>query len=121
LEAELVVDKAKLPGDLWARMMWAPKAPAGIQERPIVLVGERRRWIIGLVASVLGFLLLIALAVVRVPVVLLLVPMALALGGARYGASGRSGYYEIREDGSLGDFLGRRTPLGLSQMRRTKA
>jgi hypothetical protein len=118
---EPVLDRSTLPGDLWVRMLWAPKEAAGIQERPIVLVGERRRWQIGLVASVLGFLLLIALAVVRVPVVLLLVPMALALGGARYGASGRSGYYEVREDGSLGDFLGRRTPLGLSQMRRTKA
>jgi hypothetical protein len=116
----VVVDKSKLPSDLWVRMMWAPKEAAGIQDRPIVLVGERSRWTIGLVASVLGFVLLVALAVIHVPPALLLVPIVLALAGARYGASGRSGYYEVRKDGSLGDFLGRRTPLGLSEMRRAK-
>ena len=116
-----MVDKAKLPGDLWARMMWAPKEPAGIQDRPIVLVGNRRRWMIGLLPTVLGFLLLIALALIRAPLVLLILPMAIAVVGARYASGGQAGYYEVREDGSLGDFLGRKTPLGLSEMRRTKA
>ena len=59
-----MVDKSKMPGDLWVRMMWAPKDPAGIQDRPIVLVGDRRRWLIGLTPTILGFLLLIALALI---------------------------------------------------------
>ncbi|HEV3028716.1 MAG TPA: hypothetical protein VG457_14145 [Planctomycetota bacterium] len=116
-----MVDKSKLPGDLWVRMTWAPKEPAGIQDRPIVLVGNRRRWMIGLVPAVLGFLLLIALALIRAPLVLLILPMAIAVVGARYASGGQAGYYEVSENGSLGDFLGRRTPMGLSEMRRTKS
>jgi len=44
-----------------------------------------------------------------------------AFAAARYAAGGQAGYYKVREDGSLGDFLGRKTPLGLSEMRRIKA
>jgi hypothetical protein len=115
-----VVGKSKLPGDLWVRMMWAPKEVAGIQDQPIALVGDRRRWRIGLIPTVLGFLLVIALALIRAPLVLLILPMAIAVAGARYTAGGQAGYYEVRGDGSLGDFLGRKTPPGLSEMRRTK-
>lgn len=115
-----MVDKSKLPGDLWVRMMWAPKEPAGIQDGPIVLVGNRRRWRIGLVPAVLGFLILIALAVIRAPLVVLIIPMAIAVIGARYASGGQAGYYEVTENGSLGEFLGRKTPIGLSEMRRTK-
>ncbi len=116
-----MLDRSKLPGDLWVRMMWVPKEATGIQDRPIALVGDRRRWLIGLIPTVLGFLLLTALALIRATLVLLLLPMAIAIAGARYAAGGRAGYYEVREDGSLGDSLGRKTPLGLSEMRRTKA
>jgi hypothetical protein len=115
-----VVDKSKLQGDLWVRMMWAPKEAAGIQDRPIVLVGDRRRWRMGLIPTILGFLVVIALAVIRAPLLLLILPMAISVAGARYTTGGQAGYYEVREDGSLGDFLGRKTPLGLSEMRRTK-
>jgi hypothetical protein len=76
---------------------------------------------IGLVPAVLGFLLLIALALIRAPLVLLILPMAIAVVGARYASGGQAGYYEVSENGSLGDFLGRRTPMGLSEMRRTKS
>ncbi len=115
-----MVEKSKLPGDLWVRMMWTPKEPPGIQDRPIALVGDRRRWLIGLTPTVLGFLLLIALAVIRAPLVLLILPIGLAMVGARYATGGRAGFYEVRDDGSLGEFLGRKTPLGLREMRRTK-
>jgi hypothetical protein len=115
-----VVDKSKLQGDLWVRMMWAPKEAAGIQDRPIVLVGDRRRWRMGLIPTILGFLVVIALAVIRAPLLLLILPMAISVAGARYTTGGHAGYYEVREDGSLGDFLGPKTPLGLSEMRRTK-
>lgn len=116
-----MVDKSKLPGDLWVRMMWTPKEPAGIQERPIALIGDRRRWLIGLTPTILGFLLLIVLALIRAPLLVLILPMALAVVGARYATGGQAGFYEVRDDGSLGDFLGRKAPLGLREMRRTKS
>ena len=116
-----MLDRSKLPADLWVRMTWAPKDPPGIQDRPITLVTNRRRWVIGLIPVVLAGLLLIALALLHAPLVLLILPILVSLVGARYAAGGSAGYYEVREDGSLGDFLGRKMPLGISEMRRTKA
>jgi hypothetical protein len=116
-----VIDRTKLPDDLWVRMTWAPKNASGIQERPITLVSDRRRWLIGLIPVAVAGLLLIALALLHAPLVLLIVPILVSLVGARYAAGGFAGYYEVREDGTLGDFLGRKAPVGISEMRRTKA
>lgn len=120
-EGYSVIDRTKLPDDLWVRMTWAPKDSSGIQERPITLVSDRRRWLIGLIPVGLAGLLLIALALLHAPLVALIIPILVSVVGARYAASGSAGYYEIREDGTLGDFLGRKTPIGLSEMRRVKA
>ena len=116
-----MLDRSKLPRDLWVRMTWAPQEGSEPDERPIVLITDRRRWMIGLIPAVLGILLLSALFLARAPVVLLLLPIAIAIAAARYGAGGQAGYYEVKEDGSLGDFLGRKVPPGLSQMRRSKS
>jgi hypothetical protein len=116
-----VLDRSKLPNDLWVRMVWAPKDDSGIQDQPIALVTDRRRWVMGLIPTVLGGILLISLALLRAPIVLLIIPLLVSVAGARYAAGGRAGYYEVRRDGSLGDFLGRKPPLGISQMRRTRA
>lgn len=116
-----MIDRTKLPDDLWVRMTWAPKDASGIQERPITLVSDRRRWVIGLIPVGLAGLLMIALALLHAPLVLLIIPILVSLPGARYAAGGSAGYYEVREDGTLGDFLGRKTPIGLSEMRRVKA
>jgi hypothetical protein len=116
-----MLDKAKLPADLWVRMTWAPKDPPGIQDRPITLVSDRRRWVIGLIPTILGGILLVTLALLHAPLAVLVLPMVVSVIGARYAAGGPSGYYEVREDGSLGDYLGRKVPVGLSEMRRTKA
>jgi len=102
-------------------MTWAPKDPPGIQERPITLVTNRRRWVIGLVPVILGGILLITLALLHAPLGLLVLPMVVSVAGARYAAGGRSGYYEVRQDGSLGEYLGRKAPVGISEMRRSKA
>ena len=120
-EGDPVIDRTKLPGDLWVRMTWAPKDASGIQDRPITLVSDRRRWVIGLIPVALAGLLLIALALLHAPPVLLILPILVSLVGARYAAGGSAGYYEVRDDGSLGDFLGRKAPVGISEMRRTKA
>jgi hypothetical protein len=116
-----VLDKAKLPGDLWVRMTWTPKAGSEPAERPIVLITDRRRWMIGLIPAVLGILILSALFLAHLPLVLLIVPMAISVAGARYGGGGQAGYYEVNDDGSLGDFLGRKIPVVLRYMRRAKS
>jgi len=116
-----MLDRPKLPADLWVRMTWAPKDPPGIQDRPITLVSDRRRWVIGLIPTILGGILLITLALLHAPLALLVIPIVVSVVGARYAAGGPSGYYEVRQDGSLGDFLGRKVPVGISEMRRTKA
>jgi len=92
-----------------------------LEDQPIALVSDRRRWVMGLIPTVLGGLFLTTFALVRAPVVLLIVPLLVSLAGARYAAGGQAGYYEVRADSSLGDFLGRKAPLGISGMRRTKA
>jgi hypothetical protein len=120
-EGDRVIDRTKLPDDLWVRMTWAPKNASGIQERPITLVSDRRRWLIGLIPVAVAGLLLIALALLHAPLVLLIIPILVSLVGARYAAGGSAGYYEVRDDGTLGDFLGRKAPVGISEMRRTKA
>jgi hypothetical protein len=116
-----MLDRSKLPADLWVRMTWAPKEPPGIQDRPITLITDCRRWVIGLIPTILGGILLITLALLHAPLALLVLPMGVSVVGARYAAGGPSGYYEVRQDGSLGDFLGRKVPVGISEMRRAKA
>jgi hypothetical protein len=102
-------------------MTWTPKEGSQPDERPIVLITDRKRWMIGLIPGVLGILLLSALFLAHLPVVLLIVPLAIIVASARYGGGGQAGYYEVREDGSLGDFLGRKIPPVLRDMRRAKS
>ena len=116
-----MLDRSKLPGDLWVRMTWTPKEGSEPDERPIVLITDRRRLMIGLIPAVLGILLLSALLLARVPVVLLILPIVAIIAAARYGGGGQTGYYEVKEDGSLGDFLGRRVPPVLREMRRARS
>jgi hypothetical protein len=110
----LVLDRSKVASRLWVRAVWAPEA--GRAELPIALVTDRRRFMIGGVAVVVGFLVVATLAVGQAPLLLVILPLALSFIGISYSLSGRSGYYEVAEDGSLGDFLGRRKP-DLSWMR----
>ena len=116
-----MLDKSKLPGDLWVRMAWTPKEGSDPDERPIVLITDRRRWMIGLIPAVLGILLFTALFLAHVPAFLLILPIGISIAAARYGGGGLSGYYEVKEDGSLGDFLGRKVPPVLREMRRAKS
>jgi hypothetical protein len=101
-------------------MVWAPQASTHPNDRPIALVTDRRRlWISG-IPMLLAFLVGIALAFVNASR-LLLIPVLLVFALTYlYGLRGRTGFYEVSEDGSLGEFLGRRVPPGLSAMRRAK-
>src|ERR1700694_2555797 len=102
-------------------MTWTPREGSEPDERPIVLITDRRRWTIGLIPAVLGILLLSAFFLAHVPAFVLILPLVVIVAGARYGGGGQSGYYEVREDGSLGDFLGRRMPPVLRGMRRVES
>jgi len=44
----------------------------------------------------------------------------LLLAGNRIAQGGKSGFYEVRPDGSLGTLLGRRAPYDLRKMERMK-
>jgi hypothetical protein len=102
-------------------MTWTPQNGSEPDERPIVLITDRRRWTIGLIPAVLGILLLSALFLAHATAVLLILPTVVIVAGARYGGGGQSGYYEGREDASLGDFLGRRIPPVRRDMPRAKS
>src|SRR2546426_12304411 len=102
-----VLDRSRLPGDLWVRMTWTPKEGSEPDERPIVLITDRRRLMIGLIPAVLGILLLSAPPLARVPVGLLILPPLALIAAAPYGGGGQNGYYQVKEDGGLGDLLRR--------------
>jgi hypothetical protein len=115
-----VVDKSKLPEGLRVQMVWAPETNTDPEDRPIVLVRDRKRFWISAIPMLLAFLVGSALALLTTQRLLLFPPLAVFALSYQYGLRGRTGYYEVSEDGSLGDYLGLKTPLGLSAMRRSK-
>ena len=115
-----MVDKSKLPADLWLRMVWAPQASTDPDDRPIALVVDRKRFWISAIPMVLGLLVAIGLLLARASAALVLPVLALMFLTYRYARGGRTGYYEVREDGSLGDLLGSQIPGALKGMRPTK-
>ena len=117
-----MVDRSKISGELWVRMLWVPRESSESADPPIVLVNDRRRFWLSGIELLLSFLLAIVMLLIHLPapaaaVVLLL----LVFAGSRYASGGRTGYYELRRDGSLGAFLGKRMPPVLKQMQRVKA
>jgi hypothetical protein len=115
-----VIDKSKLSGDLWVRMVWAPEASTDPDDRPIALVADRRRVWLSAIALVLAVVVAIVLILVRASTGLILPFLVVLFLGYRYSLGARTGYYEVRGDGSLGDFLGRQIPAAIKGMRPTK-
>jgi hypothetical protein len=116
-----VIDNAKLPSGLRVQMVWAPETTTDPEDRPIALVRDNKRLQIATIPMLLAFLVGGAVALMTTQR-LLLIPPAVIFGlSYQFGLRGRTGYYEVAEDGSLGEFLGLKTPLGLSAMRRSKA
>ena len=116
-----MVDKGKLPSNAWVRRLWLPADGSDAGERPIVLIINRRRFLIAvtamLIAALVAILLSILRAAIAAPFAVLFTMVAIWL----YARGGVSGYYEVKNDGSLGEYLGVRMPIGLQSMRRTKA
>lgn len=102
--------------ELVIRHVWTPVDPAS-GGRPVAYATERRR---DLVATAL-IAACIATAVVAfgfgVPTPVAFIPLLVACAAVGYAAGGRTGFYELGEDGVLGAYLGR-SPPDLSSMRR---
>jgi hypothetical protein len=105
-----MLDRTKMPPNLWAHRLWVPNAGSDRGARTIAYVTERRRRMVGGVILVLGFVLVLAMPLAHAPVGLLMVGLVMSVVGGVYAAGGRSGFYEVAEDGSLGEFLGRSKP-----------
>lgn len=114
-----MLDKSKLPGDAWVRALWIPADGSPADERPIVLVSDRRRFLIAGPPMIAAFLVGIALALIHAPAAAAIVCLLIVFVIWLYARGGFSGYYEVRKDGSLG-YLGVRMPIGIGSMRRTK-
>lgn len=105
-----MLDKSKLPSDLVVHRVWVPEDDSEIR-RSIAYVGERRRQIFGAFLIVLGVILALAVLVARASFWLAFLPLLIAWTGVAYGGGGRTGFYEVRDDGGLGEYLGRSMPV----------
>jgi hypothetical protein len=106
-----VLDRTKFQqSDFQAHRVWVPLAGSG-PARSIVYATERRRRLKGLVIITLGVIVGSAIWVVfRGPNVVLLLPAIVVAFGAHYALGGRSGFYEVAADGSVGAYLGKQAP-----------
>jgi hypothetical protein len=114
-----LLDGTKVPRDLVVHRVWAPEGAAGAGVRPVAYVTERRRRLVGGLLAGVGFVVLVVLFLVQAPSVLAILGLAISVAGGWYALGGESGFYEVKEDGSLGEFLGRSKP-DLGSMRRVK-
>jgi hypothetical protein len=115
---DTMLDRAKVPG-FAAHRVWVPDGGSSPARRSIVYVTERRRRLIGGVLLAVGLVVMLAIAVTGAPIGLLVIALLLIVPGGGYALGGDSGFYEVAEDGSLGEFLGRAKP-DLRSMRGTK-
>jgi hypothetical protein len=105
-----MLDRTKIPSDLWVQRLWVPDGSAS-GRRPVALVTDKRRLLIGGGIMVVGFAVVIATRALHAPWTVALTALFLEVIGGLYAASGqRSGFYEVAPDGSLGDYLGRKRP-----------
>jgi len=55
-------------------------------------------------------ILALAALVARTAIWLAFIPLLLAWAGVAYAGGGRTGFYEVNDDGGLGEYLGRSKP-----------
>ena len=104
-----MVDKSKLPPHLVVNRLWVPENVSD-QRRPIAHVGDRRRRRTGAILIAAGGILALAALATRADFWLAFIPLLIAWAGVAYAGGGRTGFYEVREDGGLGQYLGRSKP-----------
>jgi hypothetical protein len=111
-----MLDRTKMPGFV-AHRVWIPNDS---QARPsIVYVTERRRRLIGGLLIALALVVMLVIAVTSAPAGLVVIALFIIVPGGAYALGGDSGFYEVAQDGSLGEFLGKAKP-DLRAMRGTK-
>ncbi|TMD37985.1 MAG: hypothetical protein E6I88_14825 [Chloroflexi bacterium] len=115
-----MLDKTKLSGDVWVRMLWLPRDGGGQAERPFALIQDRNRFWAGIALGVIAFLVAASFLLLNDSLIAGLIVLLLVIGGNRVAAGGKAGYYEVRSDGTLGAFLGKRIPLAAKHMERVK-
>lgn len=104
-----VVDKTKVPSVLVVHRVWVPEHESD-RRRPIPYVSERRRRIAGAALIAVGVILGLSVLVTRGEFWLAFVPLLIAWAGVAYAGGGRTGFYEVSDDGRLGEHLGRSLP-----------
>lgn len=105
-----MLDRTKMSPGLSPQRVWVPERGSDQGERSIVYVTERRRRVIGAIVIGLSLVVAIAIRVANAPAGLLLLAFAITVIGGAYAAGGRAGFYEVADDGSLGEFLGKSKP-----------
>jgi hypothetical protein len=107
---DAMLDRTKLPPDLWARRVWVPDGEAR-GRRPIVLVTDRKRLLIGGLTMAFGLLVVIVVRVVHAHWAFAVSALILEVIGGLYLTGGqRAGFYEVAADGSLAKYLGKSKP-----------
>lgn len=104
-----MLDRSKLPSDLVVHRIWVAEDDSR-PRRPIVYVSERRRRTVGAALIALGVVMALAALVTRAAFWLAFLPLLIAWAGAAYAGGGRTGFYEVTDDGRLGEYLGRSRP-----------
>jgi hypothetical protein len=89
--------------------VWAPDSESD-RRRPIAYVSERRRRNAGAVLIAAGVILGLAVLVARGAFWLAFIALLVAWAGVAYIGGGRTGFYEVNDDGGLGQYLGRSRP-----------
>ena len=104
-----MLDNTKIPSGLVVNRVWVPDDEP-LHRRPIAYATEPRRRIAGAVMIALGVILGLAVPVARGPFWLAFVSLLIAWAGVAFAGGGRTGFYEVDDDGGLGAYLGRSRP-----------
>jgi hypothetical protein len=113
-----MIDRARVP-DFTVHRAWIPDGSPSQARRSIVYVTERRRRLIGGLLVAFAFVVTLAIMLTTTPSGLIVIPLLIIVLGGAYALGGDSGFYEVAEDGRLGEFLGKTKP-DLRSMRGTK-
>jgi hypothetical protein len=113
-----MIDRNKMP-DFKVHRVWVPDVSSSRTRRSIVYVTERRRRLIGGMLIALALVVMMAIVLTDAQIGLIVIALFIVGLGGAYALGGDSGFYEVAEDGSLGEFLGKAKP-DLRSMRGSK-
>ena len=104
-----MIDRSKLPANLVLRRVWVLER--GSERRStIAYLIDRRRRLVGVTLISVGGILAVLLFLVTSAFWLAFAALLLTWAGAVHAGGGGTGFYEVRDDGTLGDYLGPSKP-----------